>query len=28
LIRADQIELQHHGSALYFKNLYIRELPY
>ncbi|NND97924.1 MAG: DUF1080 domain-containing protein, partial [Pirellulaceae bacterium] len=26
--RADQIELQHHGSALYFKNLYVRELPY
>lgn len=26
--RADQIELQHHGSELYFKNLYIRELPY
>jgi hypothetical protein len=28
LARADQIELQHHGSALYFKNLYIRELPH
>ena len=28
LPRADQIELQHHGSALYFKNLYIRELPF
>ncbi|MFK8112942.1 MAG: DUF1080 domain-containing protein [Rubripirellula sp.] len=28
LIRADQIELQHHGSELFFKNLYIRELPY
>jgi hypothetical protein len=28
LPRADQIELQHHGSALYFKNLFIRELPY
>ena len=28
LIRADQIELQHHGSELYFKNMYIRELPY
>ena len=28
LARADQIELQHHGSDLYFKNLYIRELPY
>jgi hypothetical protein len=26
--RADQIELQHHGSELFFKNLYIRELPY
>ncbi|QDT13186.1 3-keto-disaccharide hydrolase [Planctomycetes bacterium K23_9] len=26
--RADQIELQHHGSELYFKNIYIRELPY
>ena len=22
-----QIELQHHGDALYFKNIYIRELP-
>lgn len=28
LPRADQIELQHHGSDLYFKNLFIRELPY
>jgi len=28
IARADQIELQHHGSALYFKNLYIREIPY
>ncbi len=28
LARADQIELQHHGSELYFKNLYIRELPW
>ena len=26
--RADQIELQHHGSELYFRNLYIRELPW
>ncbi|MEM9015935.1 MAG: DUF1080 domain-containing protein [Verrucomicrobiota bacterium] len=26
--RADQIELQHHGSALYFKNLFIREIPF
>lgn len=28
LARADQIELQHHGSELFFKNLYVRELPY
>jgi hypothetical protein len=28
LARADHIELQHHGSALYFRNLYIRELPW
>lgn len=28
LPRADQIELQHHGSELFFKNLYIRELPF
>ncbi len=28
LVRADQIELQHHGSELFFKNLSIRELPY
>lgn len=28
LARKDQIELQHHGSELYFKNLYLRELPY
>lgn len=28
VFRSDQIELQHHGSALYFKNMYIRELPY
>jgi hypothetical protein len=28
LARADQIELQHHGSALYFRNLYIRQLPW
>ena len=26
--RADQIELQHHGSELHFKNVYLRELPY
>jgi hypothetical protein len=28
LPRADQIELQHHGSELYFRNLYVRELPW
>lgn len=28
LPRADQIELQHHGSELFFKNMYIREIPY
>ncbi len=28
LVRSDQIELQHHGSELYFKNLFIRELPH
>lgn len=28
LVRADQIELQHHGSELFFRNMYIRELPY
>ena len=28
LVRADQIELQHHGNELTFKNIYIRELPY
>ena len=28
LVRADQIELQHHGSQLFFKNIFIRELPY
>lgn len=28
LVRADQIELQHHGSELFFRNLYLRELPY
>ena len=26
--RADQIELQHHGSELFFRNIFIRELPY
>ncbi|TWT95591.1 3-keto-disaccharide hydrolase [Neorhodopirellula pilleata] len=26
--RTDQIELQHHGSELFFKNIYLRELPY
>lgn len=28
IARADQIELQHHGSELFFRNLFIRELPY
>lgn len=28
VFREDQIELQHHGSDLYFKNLYLREIPY
>ena len=28
LVRSDQIELQHHGSELFFKNIYLRELPY
>ena len=28
LARADQIELQHHGSELFFKNIFILELPY
>ncbi len=28
VFREDQIELQHHGSELFFKNLYLRELPY
>ncbi len=28
LVRSDQIELQHHGSELFFRNLYIRELPH
>jgi len=26
--RADQIELQHHGSELFFRNLFLRELPW
>lgn len=26
--RADQIELQNHGNNLWFKNIYLRELPY
>ena len=26
--RVDQIELQHHGSELFFKNIYLRELPF
>lgn len=28
VVRADQIELQHHGSELFFRNLFIRELPW
>lgn len=28
LPRADQIELQHHGSELFFKNIFLRELPW
>lgn len=28
LARADQIELQHHGDELSFKNIYLRELPW
>lgn len=28
LPRADQIELQHHGSELFFKNIFLREIPY
>lgn len=28
LVRSDQIELQHHGSDLFFRNLFIRELPH
>ncbi|WP_417738702.1 3-keto-disaccharide hydrolase [Rosistilla oblonga] len=28
LARDDQIELQHHGSELFFKNIYLRQLPY
>ncbi len=24
---AGQIELQHHGSTLWFKNIYLREIP-
>jgi len=27
LYAAGQIELQNHGNTLYFKNLYIKELP-
>jgi hypothetical protein len=27
-VRADQIEVQHHGSKLSFKNQYTGELPY
>ena len=28
IYRSNQIELQNHGNKLYFKNIYIRELPY
>jgi len=28
VFREDQIELQHHGDELNFKNIYIREIPY
>ncbi len=28
LPRTDQIELQHHGSELFFRNLFLRELPW
>ncbi len=28
LPRADQIELQHHGSELFFKNIFLKELPW
>jgi len=26
IYRTEQIELQHHGDPLYFKNVYIREI--
>ena len=28
LPRAEQIELQNHGNNLWFKNVYVRHLPY
>jgi hypothetical protein len=28
LPREEQIELQNHGNKLWFKNIYIREIPY
>jgi hypothetical protein len=28
IYRKEQIELQNHGNTLYFKNVYVRELPY
>ncbi len=28
LLREELLELQNHGNTLYFKNLYVRELPY
>ena len=28
IFREEQIELQNHGQQLWFKNVYVRELPY
>ena len=28
LLREELIELQNHGNTLYFKNIYLKELPY
>jgi hypothetical protein len=28
IFREEQIELQNHGQQLWFKNIYLRELPY